>query len=226
MYRSTWQNLSDQGVPGYRVIFRSSFHSKAILILLCCFFIKVLFSCREPEPLDMQYSKMELELFDNSGHPFYRTPSDTLYSDAVAIQMTLSDSGMYYYAAHTLKAAGLFSFAPVYGFSPNISYQPVHLVRDIHIFTLFDLDDRYRAGDDITDSILYAYDYGFGMYKMKEDAIKFANGLQSEPSCLLKLFLKSSVHNTSIRLRVEVILDDGSILSGTTDEYPVIPSYL
>jgi|GEM_PF-1553986 len=226
MYKSTLQNIPDRSVPGNRVIFKSSVCTKATVILLFCFFTKVLFSCREPEPLDMLYSKMELELFDNSGHPFYRIPSDTLFSDAVAIQLELSDSSMNYYGSNTIKAAGLFSFEPVYGFSPNISYRPVQLIQDIRVFTLFDLDDTYRAGDDISESILYAYDYGFGLYQPKEEAIKYANGLQPEPSCSLKLFLKSSVHITSVRLRVEVILDDGTILNGTTDEYPVIPSNL
>lgn len=226
MYILTTQHLSDQSVPENRVISRGSIYTKATVILLFCFFIKVLFSCREPEPLDMHYSKITLEMFDNSGHPYYRTPSDTLYSDAVAFQMSLSDSSMYYYKSKTIRTAALFSFEPAYGFSPNISYQPVHLIQDIVVYTLYDIDDTFRAGDDITDSILYAYDYGFGMYQLKENAIKFANGLQYKPSCVLKLFLKSSVHNTLVRLSVEVILDNGTILSGTTDEYPVIPSKL
>jgi len=226
MYKSGLQKIPDQGAPGKRVIFRSSIYTKATVILFFCFFMKVLHSCREPEPLDMQYNRITLEMFDNSGHPHYRTPSDTLYSDAVAFQMNLSDSGLYYYQSKTIQTAALLSFEPAYGFSPNISYQPVQLVKDIRVFTVFDMNDTFRAWDDITDSILYAFDYGFGMYQLKENAIKFANGLQHEPSCVLKLFLKSSVHNTRVRLSVEVTLDNGTILSGTTEEYPVIPSNL
>jgi hypothetical protein len=189
------------------------------------FFLKIFFSCNPPDPLDMTYSAINLKVMDNSGHLYDRNFSDTLYSDAVAVKLSLSDSIMYY-ASNPFNAAELFSFESARALSPNISYQPVQLIEDIQVFTEFDIDDTFRAGSNISDSILYSYDYIFSLYKTRDQAIVYFNGLQPEPHCWVMMYLKSSVKNTKIQFRVEVTLDDGSMLIGTTGVHAITPSYL
>jgi hypothetical protein len=187
--------------------------------------MKVFFSCTPPDPFDINYTTVYLEMIDNSGHSHERNYSDTLYSDAVSIELTLSDSIMYY-ASSIINSDRLFTFESALALSPNYSYQPEHLVQDIQVFTVFDIDTIYKVGDNISDSVLYSIDNLFGLYVTKEKAIKYTNGLQSEPACTLSLFLKSSIENSKAQFRVEISLDDGSKLIGTTKLYPVIPSNL
>lgn len=189
------------------------------------FFLKIFFSCTPPAPFDMTYSTINLEVMDNSGHVYDRNNSDTIYSDAVSIELSLSDSSMYY-ASNTIKAAELFSFESAYAWSPDFTYQPVHLVHDIQVFTEFDIDDTFKAGDNITDSILYLEKPSYSLYVTKDKAITYFNGLQWEPGCSVMMYLKLSVKNTQARFRVVVSLDDGSKLIETTDIYSITPSNL
>jgi hypothetical protein len=185
--------------------------------------MKIFFSCDPPEPLDMTYSTISLEVMDNSGHLYDRNYSDTLYSDAVSIKLSLSDSSMYY-VSNTFKAAELFSFESAHAWSPNYTYQPVHLIQDISVYTEFDLDDTFKAGDIISDSILYSKEYSWSLYVAKDKAIGFFNSIQGEPNCSVMMYLKSSVKNTQARFRVVVSLDDGSKLIETTGLYSITPS--
>lgn len=214
-----------RGGSGIWRIISTTLYARISIIVVFFFFVKLFFSCDPPDPIDMVYSAIKLEVRDNSGHVYSRYYSDTIYSDAVSIELSLADSTNYY-ASNTLKAATLFSFEPVSAFSPNISYQPVHLVEDIRVFTVFDIDASYQAGDDITDSILYSTDDMFSMYVEREKAISYFNGLQWRPRCSVLMVLKSSVKNTKARFRVEVSFDDGSRLIETTGLYTIIPSNL
>jgi hypothetical protein len=133
---------------------------------------------------------------------------------------------MYYYASNIVKAAELFSVESAHAFSLNESYQALHLIQDIQVYTVFDIDDQFKSGDNISDSVLYSFEYGFAMYILEEDVINFANSVQSEPACSFMLYLKSSVKNTKVQFRVEISLDNGSKLIGITELYSVIPSNL
>ena len=172
----------------------------------------------------MTYSTISLEVMDNSGHLYDRNYSDTLYSDAVSIELSLYDSSMYY-TSNTFKAAELFSFESAYAWSYNYSYKPVHLVHDIQVFTEFDIDDTFKAGDNISDSILYSKE-SWSLYVTKDKAIGFFNSLQGEPNCSVMMYLKLSVKNTQARFRVVVSLDDGSKLIETTGLHSITPSNL
>ncbi|MEX2370149.1 MAG: DUF5034 domain-containing protein [Bacteroidales bacterium] len=206
-------------------MYNSTVFAKTTIIIIFFFFLKIFFSCTPPDPIDMTYSVINLEVMDNSGHYHDRNYSDTLYSDAVSIQLSLSDSSTYY-ASNSFKSGELFSFESACAWSPNYSYKPVHLIQDIRVYTEFDLDDTYKAGANISDSILFSLESVYSLYETIDKAIMYFNDLQWEPSCTVRMYLKSSVKNSQAQFIVEVLLDDGSKLIETTDVFYITPSNL
>ncbi len=211
----------------HSVMKKKSTFSKVLLILAIDFTLRLVFSCvpTRPVEIDFNYNKINVTGIDNSGQ--YLNPNnaiDTMYANALALKLTLSDSLQYgVYASRNIMQE-LFSFQSSYAMTVPENYIPQNSVESIHIKTLLDINNDIRAGDDITDYFLYvSYDnYTYGLYQDLDKGIDKLNSIQSAPRCDLVLVLRKSVQNTNVRFEVSVALDNGDTLSYTTELFNII----
>lgn len=201
-------------------IIRKFFRSAFILIVL--FGLRIIFSCT-PQYYDIFYNSINLTAVDNSGEYINSVVSDTLYSDAVAFELTLSDSFPLYGSLPERILRDL-SFSPVLAFEVASVFIPQNRVSAIRVYTLFDLDSILLAGNDISDQVLYAPRMSHFIYSPLSSAVDFFNLDQGERSPSVYLILKYSVHNSLARFRVDVSFEDHTVLSDTTGIITIIPS--
>jgi hypothetical protein len=201
---------------------KESFLLKVIAVFTLSFGIRLFFSCTPPDPIEMNYNTLSLLGIDNSGR-YIRSysPIDTMYAEAVALELTVSDS-IRHYAQNFNKIVESVSFAPAMATSIDYSFIPVSKIEEIKVITLFDIDNEIKAGDDISQHILYAMDYNFEMYKNSHQAIAELNGVQSNPSCSIGIILKKMVKNTKAQFKVIILLDNNQELSCLSDTLTMI----
>ena len=200
---------------------------KVIVLLAVGFVFKLFFSCTpfSDSVSEITYNTASIEGIDNSGMfmEFYST-TDTLYSEAVALKLTLSDSSVFYAASCSPGIMQGFSFRAAHATSINQTFVPVHKVKGIKVKTLLDMNDSIKAGDDITAHILCSQGNSYRMYSNLNQGISWLNGVQSEESSSIVLVLKKTVKNTNARLEVAIILDNGDELLCTTKLFTIIDS--
>lgn len=206
-------------------IIQSGFYPKFILIVIIGFSIRLFFSCVQPPPIDMLYNSISLKGIDNSGEHIRRNYSDTLYSEALAIELTLTDSSMYYGSNGSRFFQDL-SFNSAFAWSYSKSYQPINKVQEINVFTLFEINSTLLTGDEISDSVLYAFGKRYDLYYDEDAAIGHINDLQGDHSSVVYIIIKLPVENTRAQFNVVVSFEDGTVLSDTTNTFTIIPSIL
>ncbi len=195
------------------------------IILILGVIARILFGCG-PFIQDISYNGISVDGLDNSrdymSH-FWNT-KDTLYSEAVALNLCLSDTS--YYSEHdTVYDFSLNSLSFTGAMATSIDYRYVskNKVLDIKIHTLFDIDNKIKAGDNIEDIVLYAVDsYHDDLYKSENQAISSLNGIKDSPRAVVYLVLKTPVKNTKAQFKVDVLLDDDKHLSCVTDTFTII----
>ncbi|MFA6401088.1 MAG: hypothetical protein WCX31_05610 [Salinivirgaceae bacterium] len=196
---------------------------KVLVIMIIGFVLKLFFSCTPPPPIEMQYNSINITGIDNSGRFMGSYASvDTMYSGAVALKLTLFDSTHYYYAFTISKVLKSLSFTPAMAFSVDESYIPVNKVEQIIITTLFDIDEDVKAGDDISNLIVYDTGGDFELYQNMNNAIGALNRTQSEASGSIAMVLLKPIENTKAQFNVRVTLDTGNELSFSTGIFTII----
>ncbi len=199
---------------------------KVIIVLTLGFGIKLFFSCTPQDPIEINYNNISVIGIDNSDmYLDYYNTTDTIYSDAVALKLTLSDTSIFYASLFYQNLIQTFSFQTLKADQIDPSYIPKNKVVDIRVKTILDINDSIKAGDDISESILYASIDNFDLYHNLCQGILWLNGIQSyyERSTII-LVLKTSVKNTNARFEVKVTLDNGIELIGTTEIFTIIES--
>ena len=201
---------------------------KVLIILTLSFGIKLFFSCTpySQDPIEIDYNHISVIGIDNSDRYMDNyTAIDTMYSDAVALKLTLSDTSMYYAALFSSNLLEAFSFQTLKADDIDPSYIPRNKVIDIKIKTLLDLNDTLKAGDDISEYILCASRDDFDLYHNLSLGISWLNDIQSyyEGGSII-LLLKASVKNANAHFEITVTLDNGIELLGTTDIFTIIES--
>jgi len=165
-----------------------------------------------------------LEGIDNSGK-FLQVYSniDTMYSEAVAIKLTLFDS-LYFpstdYYAGALKSLGI---TPASALSVYYTFKPLFRVEQIRITTLLDMAPDVKAGDDITDHFVFSTGNSFALYKTYNQALSTFNSEQPYPYAWVVLILKKRVQAPNAQFRVSVSLENGDILEANTNIYTIMP---
>lgn len=200
---------------------------KVIALFTLSFGMRLFFSCTPPDsistdPIEFNYNTLRLVGIDNSGQ-YLRSysPIDTMYAEAVALNLTLSDS-IHHYAQNFNKILASISFTPAMATSIDFSFIPVSKIEEIKVITLFDLDGEIKAGDDISQHIVYAMNSNFEMYKNSHQAIAKLNVTQSEPSSSIGIILKKRVNNTKAQFKVNVLLNNNHELSCVSDTLTII----
>jgi hypothetical protein len=171
----------------------------------------------------MYYNSIRVIGVDNSDRFLKRnTNVDTMHSGAVAFNLTLLDSTFDYYAFNYSNALKSLSFTSVMALSFSMSFIPVNKVEEIKVTTLFDIDDEMRAGDDITNLILYEAGSDFELYQSINNAILNLNRDQPAASSSIFLALRIPIENAKAQFCVQVFLDDGNMLSSNTNIFTII----
>ncbi|MBN2610842.1 MAG: hypothetical protein JXB00_04720 [Bacteroidales bacterium] len=200
---------------------------KVIIILAMGFGFKLFFSCSpySQSLIEINYNHIRVEGIDNSGRfmDYYNT-TDTFYSDAVALKLTLSDTSMFYAVSYLSNALQAFSFWAVRADDISPAFIPRIKVTGIKVTTLLDINDSIKAGDDISGHILSSSSDNFVMYHNIEHAVSWLNGIQNYENSSIVLILKTSVKNTTARFDIVVTLENGDELLFTTSVFSIIES--
>jgi len=201
---------------------------KVLIILTLSFGFKLFFSCTpySQDPIEIDYNYISVIGIDNSDR-FLANYSDidTLFSNAVALKLTLSDTTKYYAASFLPNLLEAFSFQTLKADDIDPSYVPRNKVTDIKIKTLLDINDDLKAGDDISEYIFCAPREDFDLYHNLSYGISRLNDIQSyyERGSII-LVLNVSVKNTNSQFEITVTLDNGIELLGTTEIFTIIES--
>ncbi len=201
---------------------------KVLIILTLNFGIKLFSSCTpySQDPIEIDYNYISVVGIDNSDRYMNKyTAIDTMYSDAVALKLTLFDTSKYYVTLFSPNLLEAFSFQTLKADDVSPSYIPRNKVIDIKIRTLLDINDTLKAGDDISKYILCASGDDFDLYHNLSQGISWLNDIQSyyEGGSII-LILKASVKNTNAHFEITVTLDNGIELLGTTKIFTIIES--
>ncbi len=206
---------------------KASHTSKAIILLAFGFGIKLFFSCTPNFqcPTEINYNNISVEGIDNSGRfmGYYNT-LDSVYSDAVALKLTLSDTSRFYPTSYSLNIMQAFSFQTIQARSIDPSYFPLNKVVGINVRTLLDINESIKAGDDISEHILCSKGDNFEMYHNLSQGISWLNGVQYYENSSIVLVLKVSVRNANAQFEIVVTLDSGDDLLCKTEIFTIIES--
>jgi hypothetical protein len=199
--------------------------AKVFILLIVGFGFKLFFSCTPTpyDPIEFDYNKILVIGIDNSGkYMSANNAIDTLYAEAVALRLTLSDTSAFNTISILQNATQSFSFQTAQADSPVISYLPRNKVVDIRIKTLSDINSTIKAGTDVTALFLCAGS-DFNLYNSISHGISNLNGPQSyHKSGSIRLVLTTAVINTTAQFEVKVTFDNGSELASTTEVFTII----
>lgn len=202
---------------------KESITSKIIIIFICCAGFKLFLSCTS-DPIEINYNNINLAGIDNSNRYLnFNSITDTMYADATAMKLSLSDTTMYYAASFSpnlIKEASLFQ--TVYITSISESFIPINKVVDIKVKTLLDINESIKTGDDISKYVLCSSRNDFSLYRNLSQGISWLNEVHYSPKQSIVLVLKKSIKNSNAQFEVKVTLDNGKELSGKTEIYSII----
>ncbi|GAA4827612.1 hypothetical protein GCM10023331_10550 [Algivirga pacifica] len=193
-----------------------------LIVLSVSFGIRLFFSCNTPDPIDFHYNQLSVTGIDNSGQYINKYDTvNTMYSEAIALQLSLTDTSMYYTASLYHSVIEALALPSVHAFSPVESFTPFHKVTAIQITTVLDLNETLKSGDNVTEHFLYAED-SFDLYHSLEKGISFLNGTQAYPTSSITVILKPQIENTLAQFEVSITLDNGHTLFYTTETFSII----
>lgn len=201
---------------------------KVFIIVSLSFLLKLFFSCtpNSQDPIKINYNHLSVTGIDNSGRYLNNhTSVDTLFSEALALKLLLSDTARLYTSMLTPKIIRALSFQTLKADDIAPSYIPENKVVDIQIKTLFDINDFIKAGDDVSEYFLCASSNDFDLYHQLGYGISRLNDVQSfyEGGSII-LILNESIQNTQAQFEVKILLDDDSELLGTSGIFTIIES--
>lgn len=202
--------------------------TKVLIILMLNFGVKLFISCspQKQELIPIEYNHISVFGNDNSGIWMAQGNRDTLYAEAIALKITLSDTSLSYYAgSHQQNRLETLSFPTLQAWSPAIRYIAKIKVFDLKIKTLMDIDETSRAGDDVTHHFLHKRDNYKTLYRSLDQGIAVLNGIQENfDTGSIIFFLRLPVKNTKAQFEITVILDDGSELLARTEIFTILES--
>lgn len=203
----------------------NSLSTKVFIVMILGFGVRLFFSCTPNNylPSKMEYNVAAISGIDNSDR-FMRINSniDTMYTDAVAIKLTLSDSSFHHFASNFNHAIASFSFTSVMANSYEPHFIPSKKAVSIKIKTLHNLDDNIKAGDDISSFMHYTKGNDFELYQNVDLAIAILNGIQSQPNSSIVMVLQKSIQNTKAQFEIEITLDDLSKISCLSNTFTIL----
>ncbi len=189
---------------------------KLIFILGLTFILKVITSCIFPEAQVISFypEDLHIQLLDNSTYRVGETDHDTIPRGAVAFSLQITENMPM--AAQFGKGIQLFTTATATS-PPDPEYIIENPVKDIYVTTLFDLNTTFTKGTDVTSLFLFG-DRNQFLYETRETAIEnqFVD-TYPEVAITFDMFLQPAVEIDSAQFVVQLILEDETTLSDTTE---------
>ena len=207
--------------------FNGTLFQKVLIIFILSFVIRLFFGCNPftPDPIGIDFNNVNITGIDNSGRFLgYNTIDtlDTLYTEAVALRLSLSDTTKLYAASSYPNSYQTFSFQTLLATEIYQAYYPNNNVVEIKLKTLYDINSTLKAGDDISEHILCIRDNDFDLYHHLDEGISWLNDTQDYSGGSVILVLNTSVENTKAQFEVKVSLDNGKELSDTSNLFTII----
>ena len=191
----------------------------------CCSFFR---SCECDEtPIPFILNRLNINNLDNSGTYASVTESDTMCTSAVAFEILINDTSLYYpYYSNSQLQRAPFGFSSAWAEECEPGFTSNEKIERIEIYSLFDLNENIFADDEVSAFFYGQSDYypSSGMYASLSDVISYLNSLASYyPQLTFKVFLSKPIENNRARFLFNVFLSDGRILSDTTRLITVVP---
>lgn len=196
--------------------------SRITVIISLAFVLKAVSSCIQPVfDFDFDFKKITVANLDNSEVYVMLNKRDTMYSAAVAFEVTLSDDE-FLAAGIVPKAETAFpGFTNATAMSPEPLYHPRHHITALSIITLEEISPAIPAGSDVT-GLFVAYvprysESGF-LYISTAELLTMINRdfYPGEPSVSFQLFCNQDIAASSVQFAITVTLSDESMLTAQT----------
>jgi hypothetical protein len=195
--------------------------TRITVLISLAFLLKAVSSCIQPVfDFDFDFNKITVTNLDNSDVYVMRNDRDTMYSSAIAFEVTLSDEE--FLAAGSLpKAETAFpGFTPATAMSPESLYHPRHHITALRIVTLEEMSPAIPAGSDVTGlfvAYVPRYSEGF-LYIITDELLTMINRdfYPGEPSVSFQLFCNQDITASRVLFAITVTLSDESMLTAQT----------
>jgi hypothetical protein len=163
-------------------------------------------------------NKMNVSNIDNSGLNALQTESDTMFSEAVAFRIELSDTTNFIHLS-ALKPAGIGIFSCLAN-EPEPSFKPGQMIETIGIVSLFDISVVIPANTDVTAYFCYGtenYSVPGDLYLSWDQLKEILNDWSYDNKRVsFNLFFKENIQAAAAQFTVLLELSDGSTLHATT----------
>lgn len=204
---------------------------KKILIITLVFNLsRIIVSCCEcpADIVKFDYNLVKTEFLRNDSAWTQHSTSDTMYAEAVAFKVMVSDSAAwhFYYAWQAPIASIGFSNAMAFSCDCSTPFKPNYQIEKLSILSLYDVSQNFPAQSDIT-SLFYLQKNSYG--SLYTELPKYLNEIKDkvyfdDPTEELRLFLNTKLENDSARFVVNVKLANGIVFTDTTKTIYILPT--
>mgnify|MGYP001174188752 FL=1 len=204
--------------------------TRITVLISLAFVLKAVSSCIQPVfDFNFDFNKIAVTNLDNSAVYVMQNYRDTMYSSAIAFEVTLSDDD-FLAAGIVPKAETAFpGFTPATAMSPEPLYHPRHHITALRIVTLEEVSPAIPAGSDVTGlfvAYVPRYSESAFLYINTDELLKMINRdfYPGEPSVSFQLFCKQDITATRAQFAITVTLSDESTLTAQTGTVTLVRS--
>lgn len=206
---------------------------KAIYVIALITLLKIVQSCVlfggcecSDEVHYYSINSFEVSNVDNSGLYPVVTDESTMYASAVAFSVSMLDTTYAdYYACNCTTKTGLgFNSAYAWSCDCSMNFLLAETVESFRAYTLFDINDTIPAGTDVAKYFLAQESYGYGsnLYMELDKTLRQMNiTTQDAPSIHFSIFLSVPVEESEAEFALEILLDNGEVLTVNTDRVSI-----
>ncbi|WP_321285596.1 DUF5034 domain-containing protein [uncultured Sunxiuqinia sp.] len=194
------------------IIFAVFFLSR--LIVSCC-------SCNSGT-IEFDFKQIQITNLDNSGAYPTKLDGTTMKRATVAFEVVLS-SDEYFCAGFIKRSNWGFSSASAFQCDCDPVFRPSQYIENIHILTKYDLSETAKGNTIVNDLFRAKENYWGGLkvddYQKIDDFVSELPKYEAsyDQQIRLHLFCTEEIQNDSTQFEIEVVFNDGMILTTTTD---------
>ncbi len=197
---------------------------KATLLVILFTALRIFNSCTPPPPIGMDFNTVNAFGVDHSGkYTNPNTVADSMYSEAVAISVTISDSTLWfrsYSSVNTRISTFSLTEAKASDYTPYF-YSETKVV-DMAFHTIYDIDETIKAGDRIDEHIYFSGERTALYHQDKNRVIESFKGYHNAPYCSALLIFRPKVQNNKLQFKIDITLEDGRTLTCLTNTVKII----
>ncbi len=202
--------------------------ARIIIIISLAFLLKAISSCVQPVyDFDFDFESITVSNLDNSEVYVMRSDRDTMYSAAVAFEVTISGDQFSAATGPFKNETVLPGFTPASADQPEPRYHPMQKITSISIVALEELSSSIPAGSDVTELFVAYVPYFSEMdflYIRTDQLPSMINRefYSGEPSVTFRLFCKEDIGNSRAQFVIRATLSDDRTLAATTNMITII----